>query len=91
MRRYKLVAVRRSSFYLHPTPTRGRWRLIRRELEAYQLRLTRTLKDAGVCISMDGRGRWMENIFTARLWLSFINAFDTGSHACNGIGRWINY
>lgn len=58
---------------------------------------TRALKDAGTRISMDGRGRWMDNVFIERLWRSlkyecvFLNAFDTGSQARNGIGRWINY
>ena len=31
---------------------------------------TRVLKDAGVRISMDGRGRWMDNVFIERLWRS---------------------
>ena len=31
---------------------------------------TATLKDAGVAISMDGRGRCMDNIFIERLWRS---------------------
>jgi putative transposase len=30
---------------------------------------TTTLKDAGIRISMDGRGRWMDNVFIERLWL----------------------
>lgn len=29
---------------------------------------TSTLKDAGVRISMDGRGRWLDNVFVERLW-----------------------
>ena len=58
---------------------------------------TTTLKDAGIRISMDGRGRWMDNVFIERLWRSlkyecvFLNAFDTGSEAQSGIGRWISY
>src|ERR1039457_7654992 len=41
---------------------------------------TNTLKDAGIRISMDGRGRWMDNVFIERLWRSmkyecvFLNA-----------------
>jgi putative transposase len=31
---------------------------------------TTTLKDAGIRISMDGRGRWMDNVFIERLWRS---------------------
>ena len=36
---------------------------------------------------MDGRGRWMDNVFIERLWRSlkyecvFLNAFETGSEA----------
>lgn len=58
---------------------------------------TTTLKDAGIRISMDGRGRWMDNVFIERLWRSlkyecvFLNAFETGSEAGAGIGRWIGY
>jgi len=58
---------------------------------------TNTLKDAGIRISMDGRGRWMDNVFIERLWRSlkyecvFLNAFETGSEARFGIGRWIGY
>ena len=29
---------------------------------------TNTLRDAGIRISMDGRGRWMDNVFIERLW-----------------------
>ena len=58
---------------------------------------TNTLRDAGIRISMDGRGRWMDNVFIERLWRSlkyecvFLNAFETGSEARAGIGRWIDY
>src|SRR5208282_2896689 len=58
---------------------------------------TNTLKDADIRISMDGRGRWMDNVFIERLWRSlkyecvYLNAFETGSEARTGIGRWIGY
>jgi putative transposase len=58
---------------------------------------TTTLKDAGIRISMDGRGRWMDNVFIERLWRSrkyecvFLSAFETGSEARAGIGSWIDY
>ena len=58
---------------------------------------TNTLKDADIGISMDGRGRWMDNVFIERLWRSlkyecvFLNAFETGSEAQSGICRWISY
>ena len=58
---------------------------------------TNTLRDADIRISMDGRGRWMDNVFIERLWRSlkyecvFLNAFEIGSEARTGIGRWIGY
>jgi putative transposase len=60
-------------------------------------RFTEVLTDAGVQVSMDGRGRWMDNVFIERLWRSlkyecvYLNAFETGSEARAGIGRWIDY
>jgi len=32
--------------------------------------LTMTLKDAGICISMNDRSRWMDNVFIEWLWRS---------------------
>lgn len=58
---------------------------------------TNTLRDADIRISMDGRGRWIDNVFIERLWRSlkyecvFLNAFETGSETRNGIGYWIAY
>jgi putative transposase len=58
---------------------------------------TTTLKYAGIHIFMDGRGRWMDNIFIEQLWRSlkyepaFLSAFEAGSEARSGIGRWIDY
>lgn len=59
------------------------------------IQFTSLLKEAGVRISMDGRGRWMDNIFIERLWRSlkyecvYLNAFETGSEARQGIGLWM--
>jgi putative transposase len=56
---------------------------------------TQTLKDAEVKISMDSKGRWMDNVMIERLWRSlkyeciYLNAFETGSEARKGIGNWI--
>lgn len=58
------------------------------------LDFTQALKDAGVKISMDGKGRWMDNVMIERLWRSlkyeciYLNAFETGSQAKDGIGKW---
>lgn len=59
------------------------------------LDFTQALKDAGVRISMDGKGRWMDNVMIERLWRTlkyecvYLNAFETGSEARKGIGRWV--
>lgn len=58
---------------------------------------TNTLTDAKVKISMDGRGRWIDNRMIERLWRSlkyecvYLNAFETGSEARTGIGKWMAY
>ena len=60
-------------------------------------RFTTVLKDAGVRISMDGRGRWMDNVFIERLWRSlkyeciYLHAFETGSDVRHGLARWIGF
>lgn len=58
---------------------------------------TDVLHDAKVKISMDGRGRWIDNRMIERFWRSlkyecvYLNAFETGSEAREGIGAWITY
>ena len=58
---------------------------------------TQVLKDAKVKISMDGRGRWIDNRMIERLWRSlkyecvYLHAFETGSEARHGIGKWLAY
>ena len=58
---------------------------------------TQALKDADVKISMDGKGRWIDNRMIERLWRSlkyeciYLNAFETGSLARAGIGKWLAY
>jgi putative transposase len=60
-------------------------------------RFTGVLHAAGVRISMDGRGRWMDNVFIERLWRSlkyecvYLHAFETGSELRAGLSRWISY
>jgi len=47
--------------------------VLRRPVESAQftsLAFTQVLTDAGIQISMDGRGRWMDNVFIERLWRS---------------------
>jgi putative transposase len=58
---------------------------------------TGALSDAGVRISMDGRGRWMDNVFIERLWRSlkyecvYLREFATGPDAQREIGNWLDY
>jgi len=60
-------------------------------------RFTGLLQQTGVRISMDGRGRWMDNVFIERLWRSleyecvYLHAFETGSELRTGLTGWIGY
>jgi len=55
------------------------------------------LKDNEIKISMDGKGRWIDNVFIERLWRSlkyecvYLNAFETGSQARQQIGAWLSH
>ena len=58
---------------------------------------TDVLKDHDVKISMDGKGRWMDNVFIERLWRSlkyeeiYLKAYDSVHQAKQGIGDWMNF
>ncbi len=58
---------------------------------------TDVLKAHGVQISMDGKGRCMDNIFMERLWRSlkyeevYLKAYEDGTEAKKGIESWFNY
>ena len=58
---------------------------------------TNRLKNAGVTISMDGRGRCMDNIFIERLWRSlkyecvYLHELIDGFHADRVIAEWIGF
>jgi putative transposase len=58
---------------------------------------TGKLEAAGVAISMDGRGRFMDNIFIERLWRSIkyeevhLKAYADGREARAGIGSWMTF
>jgi putative transposase len=58
---------------------------------------TDTLKRHGIMISMDGKGRCMDNIFVERLWRSlkyeevYLNAYATVAEAKAGIGAWLDF
>ena len=58
---------------------------------------TGVLKENGIRISMDGKGRWIDNRMIERLWRSlkyecvYLHAFERGSEAKAGIGKWLAY
>jgi putative transposase len=55
------------------------------------------LESRGIRISMDGKGRFLDNIFIERLWRSlkyeevFIKAYGSVSEARRGIGGWLSF
>ncbi len=57
---------------------------------------TGLLKEHGICISMDGKGAWRDNVFIERLWRSvkyeevYLDAYDTVSDSRTGIDRYFN-
>ena len=61
------------------------------------LGFTGVLKDAGIAISMDGRGRCMDNIFIERLWRSLkyeavhLHELTDGFKAERVIGGWLDF
>ena len=58
---------------------------------------TGVLKEAGIKISMDGKGRWVDNVFVERLWRSvkyeevYLKAYETVAEARDGIGAYFKF
>lgn len=58
---------------------------------------TGALAAAGIKISMDGRGRWMDNVFIERLWRSlkhediYLKGYSDGREAKIGIASWMAF
>ena len=58
---------------------------------------TDVLKAHEIRISMDGKGRWRDNVFIERLWRSlkyeevYLKAYDTVAPAEQGIGNWVTF
>jgi len=56
----------------------------------------KVLKNAGVAISMDGKGRWIDNVFIERLWRSvkyeevYLHAYTNGTEARSGLTRYFS-
>ena len=75
-------------------------RSLRRQIESAQFTseaFTGRMLAAGVAISMDGRGRFLDNIFIERLWRSIkyeevhLKAYADGREARAGIGFWMEF
>jgi putative transposase len=55
------------------------------------------LAAAGIRISMDGRGRWIDNVFIERLWRSlkyediYLKGYTDGREARAGIAEWLAF
>lgn len=58
---------------------------------------TDVLKDHKIRISMDGRGRWVDNVFVERLWRSvkyeevYLKAYESLSEARKGLGDYFEF
>ena len=58
---------------------------------------TGRLKKEGIAISMDGKGRWCDNVFVERFWRSikyeevYLHAYDSVSEARSRIGLYIQF
>jgi len=58
---------------------------------------TGRLSEAGIAISMDGRGRALDNVFVERLWRSakyeevYLKSYETVWEAEDGIGAWFEF
>jgi putative transposase len=58
---------------------------------------TGRLKKNGIAISMDGRGRWRDNVFVERVWKSikyeevYLHAYESVRQAKESIGRYLEF
>jgi putative transposase len=56
-----------------------------------------TLRAAGVQISMDGKGRWIDNVFVERLWRSikyaniYLHGYETGTQLRRGLTEYFDF
>ncbi len=75
----------------------GRWRSWAPSTACTRPRFMEVVQAAGARVSLDARGRWMDNVFIERLRRSlkyecvYLPAFETGSELRAGLGRWISY
>jgi putative transposase len=68
-----------------------------RGLEFTSELFTGRLQEAGIQISMDGRGRWLDNVFVEPLWRSltyeevYLKAYETVAEARRSIALWFEF
>jgi putative transposase len=55
------------------------------------------LKNSGIKISMDGKGRWVDNVFVERLWRSvkyaevYLRAYESPAELRVGLARYFEF
>ncbi|MCF6200093.1 MAG: integrase core domain-containing protein, partial [Hyphomicrobiaceae bacterium] len=58
---------------------------------------TDVLKNAGIKISMDGKGAWRDNVFVERLWRTikyeevYLHAYENVPQTRAGIGKYLTF
>lgn len=58
---------------------------------------TKRLRDAGIKVSMDGRGRWLDNVMIERLWRSvkyeciYLRAIETDGELRRTLAWWFGF
>lgn len=58
---------------------------------------TQVLKDNAIQISMDGKGRWVDNVFVERLWKSvkyehvYLHAYESVAEARDKLGKYLDF
>ena len=61
------------------------------------IKFQKVLSNNNIKISMDGKGRWRDNVMIERLWRSlkyeciYLRAFESGTELKSGMSQWINY
>jgi len=66
-------------------------------LSQFALTQEQRLKEAGIAISMDGKGRRCDNVFAERFWESikyehvYLHAYESVQKARTKIGRYIDF
>ena len=76
---------------------RQRYLTLTRDHNSPLKRLRVRLKQHGISISMDGKGRWIDNVFIERLWRSvkyeevYLHAYESLTQARNGLEKYFEF